>query len=234
MIHFHILTLFPEMFTSPFEEGVIGRAQKNGTVKLSFYNIRDYAEGPHKSVDDYPYGGGSGMLMMYKPISIALNAVESVIGEAVADRVILMSPQGKLLTQAMVQDLANSQNIVLISGRYEGVDNRVAEHLVSDEISIGDYVVTGGELPAMVLIDAVSRYVPAVLGSTQSAADDSHSQGLLEYPQYTRPSIIDGYSVPSVLLSGNHAEIEQWRRIQALHRTRQMRPDLLSKDESSC
>ena len=230
MIHFHILTLFPEMFTSPFEEGVIGRAQKNGTVKLSFYNIRDYAEGPHKSVDDYPYGGGSGMLMMYKPISIALNAVESVIGEAVADRVILMSPQGKLLTQAMVQDLANSQNIVLISGRYEGVDNRVAEHLVSDEISIGDYVVTGGELPAMVLIDAVSRYVPAVLGSTQSAADDSHSQGLLEYPQYTRPSIIDGYSVPSVLLSGNHAEIEQWRRIQALHRTRQIRPDLLSND----
>ena len=230
MIHFHILTLFPEMFTSPFEEGVIGRAQKNGTVKLSFYNIRDYAEGPHKSVDDYPYGGGSGMLMMYKPISIALYAVESVIGEAVADRVILMSPQGKLLTQAMVQDLANSQNIVLISGRYEGVDNRVAEHLVSDEISIGDYVVTGGELPAMVLIDAVSRYVPAVLGSTQSAADDSHSQGLLEYPQYTRPSIIDGYSVPSVLLSGNHAEIEQWRRIQALHRTRQMRPDLLSND----
>ena len=230
MIHFHILTLFPEMFASPFEEGVIGRAQKNGTVKLSFYNIRDYAEGPHKSVDDYPYGGGSGMLMMYKPISIALNAVESVIGEAVADRVILMSPQGKLLTQAMVQDLANSQNIVLISGRYEGVDNRVAEHLVSDEISIGDYVVTGGELPAMVLIDAVSRYVPAVLGSTQSAADDSHSQGLLEYPQYTRPSIIDGYSVPSVLLSGNHAEIEQWRRIQALHRTRQMRPDLLSND----
>ncbi len=230
MIHFHILTLFPEMFTSPFEEGVIGRAQKNGTVKLSFYNIRDYAEGPHKSVDDYPYGGGSGMLMMYKPISIALNAVESVIGEAVADRVILMSPQGKLLTQAMVQDLADSQNIVLISGRYEGVDNRVAEHLVSDEISIGDYVVTGGELPAMVLIDAVSRYVPAVLGSTQSAADDSHSQGLLEYPQYTRPSIIDGYSVPSVLLSGNHAEIEQWRRIQALHRTRQMRPDLLSND----
>ena len=218
------------MFTSPFEEGVIGRAQKNGTVKLSFYNIRDYAEGPHKSVDDYPYGGGSGMLMMYKPISIALNAVESVIGEAVADRVILMSPQGKLLTQAMVQDLADSQNIVLISGRYEGVDNRVAEHLVSDEISIGDYVVTGGELPAMVLIDAVSRYVPAVLGSTQSAADDSHSQGLLEYPQYTRPSIIDGYSVPSVLLSGNHAEIEQWRRIQALHRTRQMRPDLLSND----
>ena len=230
MIHFHILTLFPEMFTSPFEEGVIGRAQKNGTVKLSFYNIRDYAEGPHKSVDDYPYGGGSGMLMMYKPISIALNAVESVIGEAVADRVILMSPQGKLLTQAMVQDLADSQNIVLISGRYEGVDNRVAEHLVSDDISIGDYVVTGGELPAMVLIDAVSRYVPAVLGSTQSAADDSHSQGLLEYPQYTRPSIIDGYSVPSVLLSGNHAEIEQWRRIQALHRTRQMRPDLLSND----
>ncbi len=230
MIHFHILTLFPEMFISPFEEGVIGRAQKNGTVKLSFYNIRDYAEGPHKSVDDYPYGGGSGMLMMYKPISIALNAVESVIGEAVADRVILMSPQGKLLTQAMVQDLANSQNIVLISGRYEGVDNRVAEHLVSDEISIGDYVVTGGELPAMVLIDAVSRYVPAVLGSTQSAADDSHSQGLLEYPQYTRPSIIDGYSVPSVLLSGNHAEIEQWRRIQALHRTRQIRPDLLSHD----
>ena len=230
MIHFHIITLFPEMFTSPFEEGVIGRAQKNGTVKLSFYNIRDYAEGPHKSVDDYPYGGGSGMLMMYKPISIALNAVESVIGEAVADRVILMSPQGKLLTQAMVQDLADSQNIVLISGRYEGVDNRVAEHLVSDEISIGDYVVTGGELPAMVLIDAVSRYVPAVLGSTQSAADDSHSQGLLEYPQYTRPSIIDGYSVPSVLLSGNHAEIEQWRRIQALHRTRQMRPDLLSND----
>tara|TARA_B100000029_G_scaffold516110_1_gene626971 strand:- start:2311 stop:2967 length:657 start_codon:yes stop_codon:yes gene_type:complete len=218
------------MFISPFEEGVIGRAQKNGTVKLSFYNIRDYAEGPHKSVDDYPYGGGSGMLMMYKPISIALNAVESVIGEAVADRVILMSPQGKLLTQAMVQDLANSQNIVLISGRYEGVDNRVAEHLVSDEISIGDYVVTGGELPAMVLIDAVSRYVPAVLGSTQSAADDSHSQGLLEYPQYTRPSIIDGYSVPSVLLSGNHAEIEQWRRIQALHRTRQIRPDLLSHD----
>ena len=197
MIHFHILTLFPEMFTSPFEEGVIGRAQKNGTVKLSFYNIRDYAEGPHKSVDDYPYGGGSGMLMMDKPISIALNAVESVIGEAVADRVILMSPQGKLLTQAMVQDLANSQNIVLISGRYEGVDNRVAEHLVSDEISIGDYVVTGGELPAMVLIDAVSRYVPAVLGSTQSAADDSHSQGLLEYPQYTRPSIIDGYSAVS-------------------------------------
>ena len=230
MIHFHILTLFPEMFTSPFEEGVIGRAQKNGTVKLSFYNIRDYGEGPHKSVDDYPYGGGSGMLMMYRPISMALNAVESVIGEGVADRVILMSAQGNLLTQAMVQDLANSQNIVLISGRYEGVDNRVAEYLVSDEISIGDYVVTGGELPAMVLIDAVSRYVPTVLGSTQSVADDSHSQGLLEYPQYTRPSIIDGYSVPSILLSGNHAEIDQWRRTQALDRTREMRPDLLSND----
>ena len=161
---------------------------------------------------------------------MALNAVESVIGEGVADRVILMSAQGNLLTQAMVQDLANSQNIVLISGRYEGVDNRVAEYLVSDEISIGDYVVTGGELPAMVLIDAVSRYVPTVLGSTQSVADDSHSQGLLEYPQYTRPSIIDGYSVPSILLSGNHAEIDQWRRTQALDRTREMRPDLLSND----
>ena len=161
---------------------------------------------------------------------MALNAVESVIGEGVADRVILMSAQGKLLTQAMAQDLANSQNIVLISGRYEGVDNRVAEYLVSDEISIGDYVVTGGELPAMVLIDAVSRYVPTVLGSTQSVADDSHSQGLLEYPQYTRPSIIDGYSVPSILLSGNHAEIDQWRRTQALDRTREMRPDLLSND----
>ena len=232
MVHFHILTLFPEMFVSPFEEGVIGRAQKKGVIKLSFYNIRDYGQGLHRSVDDYPYGGGQGMLMMYKPISLGLDAVKEGIGEEVADHVILMSPQGKLLTQAIAQDLAKSQHIVLISGRYEGVDNRVTEHLVSSEISIGDYVVSGGELPAMVVIDAVSRYDPGVLGSNESAAEDSHSQGLLEYPQYTRPSTIDGYSVPEVLLSGNHAEIERWRLGQALQRTREIRPDLLPDGES--
>jgi len=227
MITFHILTLFPEMFTSPFSQGVLGRAKDRGIVKLSFYNIRDYAQGRHKSVDDYPYGGGNGMLMMYEPISLALGAVESATGTGVADHVILLSPQGKLLTQAITQNLASSEHIVLISGRYEGVDNRVTEHLVSSEISIGDYVVSGGELPAMVLIDAVSRCVSGVLGSDKSASNDSHSQGLLEYPQYTRPSTIDGHSVPEVLLSGNHAEIEQWRLGQALKRTRDVRPDLL-------
>jgi tRNA (guanine37-N1)-methyltransferase len=217
------------MFTSPFAQGVLSRAQRNGIVKLSFYNIRDYGQGLHKSVDDYPYGGGRGMLMMYKPISLALNAVEFVIGDGVADHVILMSPQGKLLTQSIAQSLASSQNIVLISGRYEGIDNRVTENLVSNEISVGDYVVSGGELPSMVLIDAVSRCVPGVLGSDESAFDDSHSRGLLEYPQYTRPAMIDGHSVPDVLLSGNHAEIEQWRLGKALQRTREMRPDLLSE-----
>ena len=227
MITFHILTLFPEMFASPFSQGVLGRAKERGIVKLSFYNIRDYAQGPHKSVDDYPYGGGKGMLMMYEPISLALDAVESATGTGVADHVILLSPQGKLLTQAIAQNLASSEHIVLISGRYEGVDNRVTEHLVSSEISIGDYVVSGGELPSMVLIDAVSRCVPGVLGSDESASNDSHSQGLLEYPQYTRPSTIDGHSVPDVLLSGNHAEIEQWRLGQSLKRTRDVRPDLL-------
>jgi tRNA (guanine37-N1)-methyltransferase len=227
MITFHVLTLFPEMFASPFSQGVLSRAQDRGILKLSFYNIRDYAEGPHKSVDDYPYGGGRGMLMMYKPISLALNAVESAIGIGVVDHVILLSPQGKPLNQATVQGLASSEHIVLISGRYEGVDNRVTEHLVSSEISIGDYVVSGGELPSMVLIDAVSRCVPGVLGSDESASNDSYSQGLLEYPQYTRPSTIDGLSVPEVLLSGNHAKIEQWRLGQALNRTRDVRPDLL-------
>lgn len=227
MIHFHIITLFPEMFRSPFEQGVLARAQQKGIVKFSFYNIRDYGQGPHKSVDDYPYGGGKGMLMMYKPISLALNAAETVISEGPADHVILMSPQGKLLTQAVAQSLALSQNIVLISGRYEGVDNRVTENLVSSEISVGDYVVSGGELPSMVLIDAVSRCIPGVLGSDESASDDSHSRGLLEYPQYTRPAMIDGYNVPEVLLSGNHAEIDRWRLEKAFERTREVRPDLL-------
>ena len=232
MITFHILTLFPEMFTSPFSQGVLGRAKDRGIVKLSFYNIRDYAQGRHKSVDDYPYGGGNGMLMMYEPISLALGAVESATGTGVADHVILLSPQGKLLTQAITQNLASSEHIVLISGRYEGVDSRVTEHLVSSEISIGDYVVSGGELPAMVLIDTVTRLLPGVLGDDDSSTDESFSEAKLEYPQYTRPAEFRGMKVPDVLLSGNHAKIEEWRREQAEQRTRERRPDLQQDNEN--
>jgi len=216
-----VLTLFPEMFPGPLSAGVTGRGLTSGLVTLRVHNLRDYTHDRHRQVDDVPYGGGAGMVLKPEPI---FEAVRARTGKG---PVILLTPQGKLLNQGVVRELASHDDLYLICGRYEGVDERVATHLVDREISIGDYVLTGGELPAMVLIDAVSRLVTGVLGSEESPKDESFDQHLLEYPHYTRPPEFEGHPVPEVLRSGHHAEIERWRRAQAAERTRRRRPDLL-------
>ncbi len=226
MIRFDILTLFPEMFKSPFDSSLLKKAQEKGLIEIAVHDIRDYTEDRHRMTDDYPYGGGSGMVMKVEPIARAL---EDVIPERRAAKVILLTPQGKVFNQIMAEELSACSRIVLICGRYEGVDERVRDYLVDEEISIGDYVLTGGELPAMVIVDAVSRLVSGVLGNCDSAATDSFSTGLLEYPQYTRPADFRGWKVPEVLLSGNHRVIDAWRRRESLRKTALRRPDLLSK-----
>jgi len=228
-VHIDILTLFPQMFQGMFSLGIFKRAIDQKLVSVGVRNIRDYTHDKHHTADDYPYGGGAGMVLKPEPI---FEAVESIEREADVP-VILLSPQGRLFSQQVAQELARYSHLILICGHYEGVDERVREHLATDEISIGDYVLSGGELAAMVVIDAVFRLVPGVLGSEASPLDDSHVAGLLEYPQYTRPPTYRGWSVPEVLLSGNHAQIDNWRREQAIRRTYKHRPELLDKAELS-
>lgn len=217
-----VLTLFPAMFAGPLDESIIKRAREAGRLDLAIHNLRDYAHDRHKTVDDRPFGGGPGMLLKPEPI---FEAVESLAREDT--RVILLSPAGRQFSQAIARELAGLEHMLMVSGHYEGFDERVREQLADDELSIGDYVLTNGALPVMVIIDAVTRLLPGVLGDEDSARDDSFSQGLLEYPQYTRPAEFRGMKVPEVLLSGNHAEIARWRAEQARLRTQERRPDLL-------
>jgi tRNA (guanine37-N1)-methyltransferase len=225
-----VLTLFPQIFEVPFSFGIFKRAVDNGLVSLNLVNIRDYTHDKHHTADDYPYGGGAGMVLKPEPVFEAVASIKAGIKEAATElSIILLTPQGRLFSQQIAQELSEYSHLILICGHYEGVDERVREHLATDEISIGDYVLTGGELPAMVVIDAVVRLLPGVLGSEASPLDDSHTSGLLEYPQYTRPAVYRGWSVPEVLLSGNHAQIAGWRRQQAIRRTFERRPELLNK-----
>ncbi|OGN95825.1 MAG: tRNA (guanosine(37)-N1)-methyltransferase TrmD [Chloroflexi bacterium RBG_13_51_18] len=227
-----ILTIFPQMFEATFGFGIFKRAIDNGLVNINPVNIRDYAHDKHHTTDDYPYGGGAGMVMKPEPIFEAVAAIKSGLKDKEANLpVIMLSPQGRLFSHKIAQELAQQSHIVLICGHYEGVDERVAEHLATDTISIGDYVITGGELPAMVVADAVLRLVPGVLGSEESPLEDSHARGLLEYPQYTRPADYQGWKVPEILLSGNHARIAKWRREQIIKRTLENRPELLDNAE---
>lgn len=223
----YILTLFPEFFESPFNVSIIKRARDNGLIQIELINIRDFSHDKHKKVDDYPYGGGSGMVMKPEPIFEAVEYVDKKINSP-NRRIILMSPQGKVFNQSLARNLSNEQNLIFICGHYEGIDERV-KTIVTDEISIGDFILTGGEVPALAVVDAVVRFVPGVLGSSQSPEDESFCNGLLEYPQYTRPQIYRGLKVPDVLLSGNHKEIELFRRKESLIKTREKRPDLFQK-----
>ena len=224
-MQFDILTLFPGLFAGAFEESIIKRARESGSVTIDLHNIRDYATGRHKVTDDTPYGGGGGMIMKPEPI---FAATEAVLGEQVsAVPVVLLTPKGRLFNQSVARELSRHDRLLLICGRYEGVDERVHQYLATDQISIGDYVLSGGEIAAMVIVDAVTRLLPGVLGDPSATFEDSHAEGLLEYPHYTRPSIFRNHPVPDVLLSGHHAEITHWRRQQALHRTWERRPDIL-------
>ena len=238
-MRFDILTLFPEMFSGVFESSIIDRAHQAGQVKIVLHNIRDYAPGKHRVTDDTPYGGGGGMIMKPEPI---FNAVEAILEIAVPEAgyqplldqghppIILLTPQGRLLTQPVAQTLAaGPDRLILICGRYEGVDERVRRYLATDELSIGDYVLSGGEIAAMVLVDALTRLLPGVLGDAAATDKDSHADGLLEHPHYTRPADFRGHLVPDILLSGHHAKQEAWRRQQSLARTLARRPDLLDK-----
>ncbi|MFC2007076.1 tRNA (guanosine(37)-N1)-methyltransferase TrmD [Chloroflexota bacterium] len=227
-----VLTLFPELFQAPFSFGIFKRAIDCNLVSVNLHDIREHTYDKHHTVDDYPYGGGPGMVLKPEPIFETVASVKSEIQskEAVSELpVILLSPQGRPFSQQIAAELAEYSHLILVCGHYEGVDERVREHLVTDEISIGDYVLTGGELPAMVVIDAVMRLLPGVLGSEESSRDDSHTNGLLEYPQYTRPAVYREWPVPDVLLSGNHARIARWRREQVIRRTLERRPELLDK-----
>jgi len=228
-VQIDIMTLFPEMFQGVFDSGVIKRAMDKQLVSIGLHNFRDQAHDKHHTVDDYPYGGGAGMLLKPEPI---FEAVEAIKGESDIP-VILLNPQGRLFSQKIAEEFSGYSRMIIICGRYEGVDERVGEHLATDEISIGDYVLTGGEPAAMVVIDAVVRLLPGVLGSELSPLEDSHVAGLLEYPQYTRPDSYRGWTVPEILLSGNHAQIAGWRREQSIRRTVERRPELLDKVELS-
>jgi len=229
-MRFDVFTIFPEALTPYLETSILQRARQRGLLEVALHNIRDWTSDKHHVTDDEPYGGGGGMVMKPEPI---FAAVEDVLGAPPACPVILLTPQGRLFSQSLAFELAAQPRLALLCGRYEGVDERVRQHLVSDEISIGDYVLTGGELPALVLIDAVTRLIPGVLGDPDGALDDSHASGLLEYPHYTRPPEYRGWRVPDVLVSGDHARLDSWRRQQALLRTRQRRPDLLQHAELS-
>ena len=225
-----ILTLFPQMFQSPFSCGILKRAIDHKLVSINTHNIRDCTHDKHHTVDDYAYGGGAGMVLKPEPIFEAVESIKADIKEGVNMLpIILLTPQGRPFSQQIAHQLSGYRQVILICGRYEGVDERVREHLVTDEISIGDYVLSGGELAAMVVVEAVVRLLPGVLGSEASPLDDSYATGLLEYPQYTRPAVYRGWSVPEVLLSGNHAQIANWRREQAIQRTLDRRPELLDK-----
>ena len=217
-----VLTLFPAMFAGPLDESIVKRARDKGLVDLKIHNLRDWTHDRHRTVDDRPFGGGPGMLMTPEPL---FEAVESLQREKT--RVILLSPAGRAFNQAIARELAQCEDLLLVTGHYEGFDERVRETLADDELSIGDYVLTNGALPAMVVIDAVTRLLPGALGDDESSHDESFSHGLLEYPQYTRPADFRGMKVPDILVSGNHAEIEKWRREQAKLRTKERRPDLI-------
>lgn len=229
-MRFDVFTLFPELFPPYLQASILGRAREAGLLDVQVHNIRDYATDKHQVTDDEPYGGGGGMVMKTEPI---FAAVENVVGNPPAAPVILLSPQGRPFTQIVAQELGKQPHLSLICGRYEGVDERVRQHLATDEISIGDYVLTGGELPALILIDAVARTLPGALGDPEGALTDSHATGLLEHPHYTRPQSFRGWEVPEILRSGDHARIERWRRQQSLLRTSQRRPDLLEKMDLS-
>ena len=221
---FDVLTLFPEMF-EPLNSSIIGRAKEKNLIEINLINIRDFSKDKHKKVDDTPYGGGAGMVMMPDVVYDAYKSIEDKNA-----KVIYMSPQGKKLTQKKVEELAKNKHLIILCGHYEGIDQRVIDKIVDEEISIGDYVLTGGELPAMVLIDSVSRYAEGVI-TKESTNEESFTNGLLEYPQYTRPEVFEGEKVPEVLLSGHHANIEKWRKEKSLEITAKKRPDLLNKNE---
>jgi tRNA (guanine37-N1)-methyltransferase len=229
-MQFEVFSLFPEVFPQYLESSILSRARQRGLLSVRVHNIRDFTHDKHSTTDDLPYGGGGGMVMKPEPV---FEAVESVLGNMApmseSCPIILLTPQGRVFNHAIAQDLARLERIALICGRYEGVDERIRSNLATDEISIGDYVLTGGELPALVLIDAVVRLLPGSLGDPDGAADDSHASGLLEYPHYTRPPDFRGQAVPDVLLSGDHARIDRWRHEQSLLRTLQRRPDLLRR-----
>lgn len=224
-MRFDVLTLFPAAFVGPLDVSIIKRAREDGLMELAIHDIREHAQDRHRSVDDYPFGGGQGMVMRVDVLDAALQHVQGLA--ELPGHVVYLSPQGERLTDALVRELATHERLVLVCGRYEGVDERFVEHCVDREVSIGDYVLTGGELPAMVLIDAVARHIPGALGDEASPEEESFADGLLEHPQYTRPAEYRGWSVPEVLLSGHHANIEKWKREQRLARTRARRPDLM-------
>ena len=226
-MRFHVLSIFPEMFVSPLSDGIIGRARRQALIEVKIKDIRDHAGDKHRTVDDYAFGGGPGMVMKPEPLFEAVEEIRSSDTLEDSTPIILVSPQGRPLTQQLAEDLAQHRDLVIICGRYEGVDERVRQRLATMEVSIGDYVLSGGELAAMVLIDAVSRLVPGVVGSQESTEGGSFTTGLLQHPQYTRPAEFRGRAVPDVLLSGNHAEISRWRRRESLRRTLLRRPDLL-------
>jgi tRNA (guanine37-N1)-methyltransferase len=222
---FHIVTIFPEFFRGPFEHGVLGKAIEAGVVELRIHNLRDWTSDRHKTVDDRPFGGGEGMVLKAEPLFLAL---ESIWPQRTPEqKVILLSAQGRLFRQSVARELSQLDEVLLICGRYEGVDERVAEHLVDDELSIGDYVLSGGELAAAVVVDSVARLLPGVLGNEASSIQESFSEGILDCPHWTRPAEFRGWKVPEVLLNGNHEEIRKWRRAAALAKTASRRPDLL-------
>ena len=232
-MRFDVLSIFPDFFKSPLSQTILKRAIERRLISVNIHNIRDYASGKHKSTDDYPYGGGKGMIMLAEPIISAAADIKSKIKKEASLKIILTTPQGRLLNQGIVRELAGFENIIIICGRYEGIDERVKTVLNPEEISIGDYILSGGELPAIVIIDAVSRNIPGVVGSEVSVETDTFSGGLFKYPQWTRPEEFMGLKVPAVLLSGNHKEIERWRRQEAIKTTLEKRPDLLEKAEVS-
>lgn len=226
-MNFHVLTLFPEMIENGMNTSITGRAITKGLLTLEAVNIRDYAFNKHQKVDDYTYGGGAGMLMQAEPVYLAYEAIAN--RTAKKPRVVYLTPQGQVFNQAMAREMAQEEDLVFLCGHYEGIDERVLEEIVTDYVSIGDYVLTGGELPAMVFTDALSRMVPGVLSNNECFTEESHFNGLLEYPQYTKPSVWRGKEVPEVLLSGHHANIAKWQKEKSLEVTRAKRPDLLEK-----
>lgn len=228
-MNFHVLTLFPDMIRDGFQTSITGRAMEKGLLSMEAINIRDFSVNKHNRVDDYPYGGGAGMVMQAEPVYLAWESVVSRLERR--PRVLYMSPQGKVFNQRMAEELAREEELIFLCGHYEGIDERVLEEIVTDEVSIGDYVLTGGELPALVIMDAISRLLDGVLHNEESAEFDSFHDNLLEYPQYSRPEEWRGKKVPPILLSGHHVNVEKWRREQSLLRTRQRRPDLLEHAE---
>ncbi|HLG13321.1 MAG TPA: tRNA (guanosine(37)-N1)-methyltransferase TrmD [Blastocatellia bacterium] len=229
-MRFDIVTIFPEIFRGVFEFGIVRRAVEGGLIEIHLHDLRDHTYDRHRQIDDRPFGGGAGMVMKPEPL---FRAVESITASGGQSRVVLLSPQGRLFNQRVAEEFAKERRLVMICGRYEGVDERVAENLADDEVSIGDYVLSGGEIPAMVVVDAVTRLIPGALGCEQSAEFESFAAGLLDYPQYTRPADYRGLKVPDVLQSGNHAEIERWRRRKALEKTLRRRPDLMNSRSPS-